>query len=49
MTTTGEQVAGIYSLIATAKLNDLDCEAYLRYVLVDRIAPVVARLIGGRS
>jgi transposase len=35
--TGGERAAGIYSLIGTAKLNDLDCEAYLRYVL-ERIA-----------
>jgi transposase len=33
----GERAAGIYSLIGTAKLNDLDPEAYLRYVL-ERIA-----------
>jgi transposase len=33
----GERAAAIYSLIGTAKLNDLDCEAYLRYVL-ERIA-----------
>jgi transposase len=32
----GERAAAIYSLIGTAKLNDLDPEAYLRYVL-DRI------------
>jgi transposase len=35
--TGGERAAGIYSLIGTAKLNQLDCEAYLRYVL-ERIA-----------
>ena len=35
--TGGERAAGIYSLIGTAKLNDMDCEAYLRYVL-ERIA-----------
>jgi transposase len=29
----GERAAGIYSLIGTAKLNGLDPEAYLRYVL----------------
>jgi transposase len=29
----GERAAAIYSLIGTAKLNDLDPEAYLRYVL----------------
>ena len=33
----GERAAAIYSLIGTAKLNDLDPEAYLRYVLT-RIA-----------
>lgn len=35
--TGGERAAGIYSLIGTAKLNGLDPEAYLRYVL-ERIA-----------
>jgi len=33
----GERAAAIYSLIGTAKLNDLDPEGYLRYVL-ERIA-----------
>jgi len=33
----GERAAAIYSLIGTAKLNDVDPEAYLRYVLA-RIA-----------
>lgn len=33
----GERAAAIYTLIGTAKLNDLDPEAYLRYVL-ERIA-----------
>ena len=33
----GERAAAIYSLLGTAKLNDLDPEAYLRYVL-ERIA-----------
>jgi transposase len=33
----GERAAAIYSLIGTAKLNDLDPEVYLRYVL-ERIA-----------
>jgi transposase len=33
----GERAAAIYSLIGTAKLNQLDPEAYLRYVL-ERIA-----------
>jgi transposase len=31
--TGGERAAGIYSLIGTAKLNDIDPEAYLRYEL----------------
>jgi transposase len=35
--TGGERAAGIYSLIGTAKLNGIDPEAYLRYVL-ERIA-----------
>jgi hypothetical protein len=29
----GERAAAIYSLIGTAKLNDIDPEAYLRHVL----------------
>ena len=29
----GERAAAIYSLIGTAKLNGLDPEAYLRYVI----------------
>lgn len=29
----GERVAAIYSLIGTAKLNGLDPDAYLRYVI----------------
>jgi transposase len=33
----GERAAAMYSLIGTAKLNDLDPEAYLRYV-IERIA-----------
>ncbi len=33
----GERAAAIYSLISSAKLNDLDPEAYLRHVLT-RIA-----------
>ena len=33
----GERAAAIYSLLGTAKLNDLDPEGYLRYVLA-RIA-----------
>lgn len=35
--TGGERAAGIYSLVGAAKLNDIDPEAYLRYVL-ERIA-----------
>lgn len=33
----GERAAAIYTLVGTAKLNDIDPEAYLRYVL-ERIA-----------
>lgn len=33
----GERAAAIYSLIGTAKLNDIDPEAYLRHVL-ERLA-----------
>ena len=33
----GERAAAIYSLVGTAKLNGLDPEAYLRYV-IERIA-----------
>jgi hypothetical protein len=33
----GERAAGIYSLVGSAKLNGLDPEGYLRYVL-ERIA-----------
>jgi hypothetical protein len=33
----GERAAAIYSLLGTAKLNELDPEGYLRYVL-ERIA-----------
>ena len=33
----GERVAAMYSLIGTAKLNGLDPQAYLRYIL-ERIA-----------
>ena len=33
----GERAAAIYSLVGTAKLNDVDPQAYLRYVL-ERIA-----------
>jgi transposase len=33
----GERAAAIYSLVGTAKLNDIDPEAYLRIVLA-RIA-----------
>ena len=31
--TGGERAAGIYSLIGTAKLNEIDPESYLHYVL----------------
>ena len=51
--TGGERAAGIYSLIGTAKLNEMDPEAYLRHVLeriaehpinkVDRTATLVLR------
>ena len=39
----GERAAAIYSLIGGAKLNDLDPQAYLRFVL-ERIAehPIIA-------
>jgi hypothetical protein len=37
VTAGGERAAAINNLIATAKLNDLDPEAYLRYV-IERIA-----------
>jgi hypothetical protein len=43
--TGGERAAGIYSLIGTAKLNDIDSEAYLRYVL-DRIADHPVNRVG---
>ena len=33
----GERAAAIYSLLGTAKLNDLDPEGYLRFVL-ERVA-----------
>ncbi len=33
----GERAAGLYALVESAKLNDLDPEAYLRYVF-ERIA-----------
>lgn len=33
----GERAAAIYTLVGTAKLNEVDPEAYLRYVL-ERIA-----------
>ena len=29
----GDRAAAIYSLVGTAKLNDIDPEAYLRFVL----------------
>jgi transposase len=47
----GERAAAIYSLVGTAKLNGVDPEAYLRYVLariaehainrIDELAPWV--------
>ena len=40
----GERAAAIYTLIVTAKLNDLDPEAYLRDVLA-RIATHPAKQI----
>jgi transposase len=43
--TGGERAAGIYSLIGTAKLNDIDPQAYLRYVL-ERIAEHPINQIG---
>jgi hypothetical protein len=33
----GERAAAIYSLIGTAKLNGIDPEGYLRYVLTNAI------------
>lgn len=41
----GERAAAIYSLVGTAKLNDIDAEAYLRYVL-ERIAEHPINRIG---
>jgi transposase len=43
--TGGERAAAIYSLIGTAKLNDLDPEAYLQTVL-SRIADHPVNRIG---
>ena len=40
----GERAAAMYSLIGTAKLNDIDPQAYLRYVLT-HIADHPARRI----
>jgi IS66 C-terminal element/Protein of unknown function (DUF429) len=42
----GERAAGIYSLIGTAKLNGLDCEACLCHVL-ERIAEYPINRISG--
>ena len=41
----GERAVGIYSLIGTAKLNGLDPEGYLRYVL-ERIADHPINCVG---
>lgn len=41
----GERAAAIYTLIGTAKLNDLNPEAYLHYVL-ERIADHPVNKIG---
>jgi hypothetical protein len=48
----GERAAAIYSLVGSAKLNGIDPEAYLRYILariadhainrIDELAPWVA-------
>ena len=56
----GERAAAIYSLIGTAKLNDLDPQAYLRHVIeriaehpinrVDELLPWnIANILRGRS
>lgn len=41
----GERAAAIYSLIGTAKLNNLDPQAYLRYV-IERIADHPVNRVG---
>jgi transposase len=41
----GERAAAIYTLLGTAKPNDLNPESYLRYVL-DRIADHAINKIG---
>lgn len=51
----GERAAAIYSLIGTAKLNDVDPEAYLRFVLariadhaINRVDELMPWVIAGR-
>jgi nuclear transport factor 2 (NTF2) superfamily protein len=52
----GERAAAIYSLVETAKLNGLDCQAYLREVLaciaehpINRIDELLPWNIGRRD
>jgi transposase len=40
----GERAAAIYSLTGTAKLNGLDPEAYLRYVLTNIATHPIKRI-----
>ncbi len=51
----GERAAAIYSLFGTAKLNDVDPEAYLRFVLariadhaINRVDELMPWVIAGR-